>query len=141
MRVVLDTNVLVSGLLKPYGAPGGIVRMVSAGSLELCHDARILSEYRDVLRRSKFAFRPSDVDALLEHILTRGHAVSSEPLRRRLRDPNDEMFLEAALAGSADYLITGNLSDYVGHAQQRVPLVSPAEFLERYRRLSRAHLG
>ncbi len=49
MIVVVDTNVLVAGLLSPFGPPGEIVRMIVAGSLSLCFDARILSEYSDVL--------------------------------------------------------------------------------------------
>lgn len=134
MRVVVDTNVLVSGLLKPYGAPGEIVRMTSSGTLELCHDARVLAEYRDVLRRPKFGFRHSDVDAFLEQVQRGGHSVSAEPLPHRLRDPDDEMFLEVALAGGASCLVTGNLSDYPGHRYQQVALVSPSQFLERYRK-------
>ena len=48
MKIVLDTNVLVSGLLSPYQAPGEIVRMCSSGTLSICYDARILGEYREV---------------------------------------------------------------------------------------------
>ncbi len=54
MKIVLDTNVLVSGLLTPFGPTGEIVRMVSAGELILAIDARILSEYQEVLHRPKF---------------------------------------------------------------------------------------
>ena len=50
MDIVIDTNVLVAGLLSPFGACGEIVRMVSAGELELSIDARILTEYNEVLR-------------------------------------------------------------------------------------------
>ena len=51
MRVVLDTNVLVSGLLSPYGSPGEIVRRLAAGELTPCLEVRILVEYREVLLR------------------------------------------------------------------------------------------
>ena len=133
MRVALDTNVLVSGLLKPYGAPGEIVRMVSSGALRLCHDARVLAEYQDVLRRPKFGFRPSDIEALLDYVRVTGHAVSATPLPRRLSDPDDEMFLEVALAGEVRHLITGNLSDYAGYVHREIQIISPARFLEWYR--------
>lgn len=53
MRIVLDTNVLVAGLLSPFGPCGEIVRMVSSGEPALCFDARILSEVNDVLKRPK----------------------------------------------------------------------------------------
>ena len=56
MNIVLDTNVLVAGLLSPFGACGDIVRMISSGNLTLCVDARILSEYHEALRRPKFQF-------------------------------------------------------------------------------------
>lgn len=65
MKVALDTNVVVSGLLSPFGAPGEIVRMVASGALELCYDARILCEYRNVLLRPKFSFDQIHVDYFL----------------------------------------------------------------------------
>lgn len=133
MRTVLDTNVLVSGLLKPYGAPGEIVRMVASGVLRVCHDARILAEYQEVLRRPKFGFRPSDVEALLDGIRSNGLAVSATPLPRRLSDPDDEMFLEVAVAAGARHLITGNLSDYAGHTHRPVQVISPSRFIAWYR--------
>ena len=72
MRIVLDTNVLVSGLLTPFGTSGDIVRMAFSGDLVLFLDARILSEYRDVLYRSKFGFNKEDVATLLEFIKLEG---------------------------------------------------------------------
>ena len=61
---MLDTNVLVSGLLSPFGPPGEIVRMVSSGAVVLCLDARIFAEYDDVLARPRFGFDPDSVAAL-----------------------------------------------------------------------------
>ena len=63
MKIVLDTNVLVAGLLSPFGPCAQIVRMVSSGDLTLYFDARILSEYSEVLRRSKFRFQIDKVVA------------------------------------------------------------------------------
>ena len=56
MKIVLDTNVIVSGLLTPFWSSGQIIRMVSAGILILQYDSRILLEYREVLYRPKFQF-------------------------------------------------------------------------------------
>jgi len=61
MRIVLDTNVLVAGLLSPSGPPAWIVEAVLAGELDLALDAAIRQEYEDVLRRPEFRFRPSSV--------------------------------------------------------------------------------
>lgn len=133
MKVVVDTNVLVSGLLSPYGPPGEIVRMISAGVLSLCYDARIFSEYSQVMRRPKFPFRSEEVEALLEQIKSAGKVVASEPLDKRLMDPCDEAFLEVAVGGKADMLVTGNLRHYPS-GFHHVKVVSPAVFLEHYRR-------
>jgi hypothetical protein len=67
MKIVLDTNVLVSGLLTPYGSSGKIVRMIFSGDLTLILDARILSEYRDVLVRPKFGFNKDDVASAYQY--------------------------------------------------------------------------
>ena len=56
MKVVIDTNVIVSGLLTPFGNSAEIVRMITSGKLNLCFDARILTEYEEVLKRPKFKF-------------------------------------------------------------------------------------
>ena len=55
MKIVLDTNVLISGLLTPFGVCGEIVRMLTSNVLTLCADSRILFEYEDLLRRPRFA--------------------------------------------------------------------------------------
>jgi uncharacterized protein len=133
MRVVLDTNVLVSGLLNPHGPPGAIVRMVADGELSVSYDARVLNEYREVLLRPLFPFRVEEVDALLEQISAAGEAVASLPLGRRLPDPDDEVFLEVAIAARADCLITGNLQHYPEDRRSGVRLVTPREFIDEYR--------
>ena len=133
MRIVLDTNVLVSGLLSPFGPPGEIVRLVSTGLISLCLDARIASEYRDVLSRPKFAFDADAVATLLDYLESSGEMVASEPLATRLPDPDDEPFLEVALAALADVLVTGNLGHYPPGARVGAAVLSPAELVEQYR--------
>ena len=133
MRIVLDTNVLVSGLLSPFGPPGEIVRLASSGAVTLCVDARILSEYAEVLARPRFAFDRDAVAALLDYIDYRSEKVAAEPLSARLPDPDDEPFLEVALACRADFLVTGNLAHFPADALAGASVVSPTEFMERYR--------
>src|SRR3989304_6486760 len=101
MRIVLDTNVLVSGLLSPFVPCAEIVRMISSGELTLYFDARILSEYHEVLRRPKFRFQTDKVVALLDHIEHCGHIVASSPLSNSLPDLGDQSFLEVVVAGRA----------------------------------------
>jgi len=130
MRVVVDTNVLVSGLLSPYGSPGVVVALIAAGHLTICYDARILAKYADVLGRPAFSFSPAQVEALLAQIESLGELVASSPLPVRLPDPDDEPFLEVAVASFADCLLTGNGRHYPKAARQDVAIVTPREFTD-----------
>jgi len=134
MRVVLDTNVLVSGALSPHGAAAQIVRMVSAGALTLCFDARMLQEYREVLGRPRFGFLASAVHALLDQVRGAGDLVTTMPLPIALPDADDEPFLEAAIAGGAEFLVTFNLKHFPLAARHGIRVVLPAEFLRQFRR-------
>jgi putative PIN family toxin of toxin-antitoxin system len=129
MDIVLDTNVLVAGLLSPFGACGEIVRMVSAGELVLSFDARILSEYQEVLRRPRFGFDEEKVTALIDYIVYRGRAVAPSPLSHSLPDTDDEPFLEVTLAGQAVCLVTGNQKHFPAKRCQGAKVISPNEFL------------
>jgi putative PIN family toxin of toxin-antitoxin system len=133
MKIVLDTNVLVSGLLQAFGPSGQIVRLVASGELVLCHDVRILAEYQEVLLRKKFRFDPERVKALLEEIKAGGIPVAARPLAIRLPDSDDEPFLEIALASEAQYLVTGNIKHYPAEARSGIEVLSPRSFIERYR--------
>ena len=133
MRIVLDTNVLVSGLLSPFGPPGQIVRLVSAGAVTLCLDARVFSEYDEVLARPRFRFDPDAVAALLDYVDFAGEVVVAKPLATRLPDRDDEPFLEVALACGADCLVTGNLAHFPPESRAGVTVLSPAEFVDRVR--------
>ena len=133
MKITLDTNVLVSGLLQPFGPSGQIVRLAAGGELVLCHDARILAEYREVLLRPKFHFDPERIGALLEQIRAGGFPVMARPLTIGLPDPDDEPFLEIALAGGARCLVTGNAKHYPVQARQGVEVLAPRPYIELFR--------
>ena len=133
MKIVLDTNVLVAGLLSPFGPCAQIVRMVSSGDLTLCLDARILSEYDEVLRRPKFRFRIDKVAALVDHLEHSGTIVASSPLSDPLPDPDDQPFLEVAVASQAVCLVTGNHAHFPRKRCQPIKVLSPSEFLTFYR--------
>ncbi len=134
MRVVIDTNVLVSGLLSPFSNCGEIVRMLASGSLEVAFDARIMSEYVEVLARPKFNFDPVSVDTLLSFVESNGIAVSGVPLPRPLPDPFDEAFLEVAIAADAEVLVSGNIKHFPPRLRQGVCILVPARFVEFYRK-------
>ena len=134
MKIVLDTNVLVAGLLSPFGPCAEIVRMVSSGDLTLYFDSRILSEYSEVLHRSRFRFKIDKVIDLLEHIEHRGDIVASSPLSDLLPDPGDQPFFEVSVAGQAVCLVTGNHAHFPPKKCQGAKVVSPSDFLTFYRK-------
>jgi uncharacterized protein len=130
MKIVLDTNVLVAGLLSPFGTPAQVLQLILAGKVGLCVDARILTEYRDVLARPKFGFDADAVADLMEFIEQVAEAVAPTPWGLDLPDSADAMFLEVARAGQADYLVTGNLKHFPARKRREVRVVSPAQFLD-----------
>jgi putative PIN family toxin of toxin-antitoxin system len=132
MIVVLDTNVIVSGILRPYSKAASILRLVATGAITLPYDLRIFSEYRDVLNRPKFTFAKQDIDAFLDQVEKEGVLVSVMPLKFRLPDPEDESFLEAALAGKATAIVTGNKRHFPKKGCEGTRILSPAEFLEAF---------
>ena len=134
MKIVLDTNVLVSGLLTPFGPSGKIVRMVSAGKLILYIDARVLSEYHEVLQRPKFKFNNGHINTLISFIKHNGQFLSTLPLKISLPDPDDEPFLEVAIAGNVSSLITGNIAHFPSSHREGINILSPSVFLEYYRK-------
>ena len=132
MIIVLDTNAIVSGILRPYSKAASILRLVATGAITLSYDFRIFSEYRDVLNRPKFAFAKEDIDAFLDQVEKEGVLVSVMPLKFRLPDPEDESFLEVALAGKATAVVTRNKRHFPKKEYEGIRILSPAEFLEAF---------
>ncbi|OGP55648.1 MAG: putative toxin-antitoxin system toxin component, PIN family [Deltaproteobacteria bacterium RBG_13_52_11] len=130
MIIVLDTNVLISGVLKPYSKTAAILRLIADGTIQIAYDLRILSEYRDVLNRPKFNFAKEDVESFLDQIEQEGLLVSVKPSKISLPDPDDEPFLEVALSARAEAIVTGNKRHFRRKEYEGVKILSPAEFLE-----------
>lgn len=112
MRVVLDTNILISACWTPGGLEARTVEMVLTGTLTACVSPAVWAEYRDVLQRDKFAAFRRQASELLMALETRLHPVDPITPVSAASDEDDNRFLECAAAGSADYLITGNLKHY-----------------------------
>jgi putative PIN family toxin of toxin-antitoxin system len=129
MKVVLDTNVVVSGLLKGKGTCGQILRLALGGYLDLCADERILCEYEDVLPRPLFHLLPEDVTNALALIRFRAERIIPAPLRVDLPDRSDLPFLETAAAANA-ILVTGNARHFPRHERAGVVVMTPRELLD-----------
>lgn len=132
MKIVLDTNVLVSGLLSPFSSPADILRLVLSNQIQLCVDARILTEYREVLHRTKFQFDKGRVEILMDYIHKIAVLVNSIPLSNTMSDPDDIPFLEVAVSGGVEYLVTGNIRHFPAK-YGNVQIITPAELIDRYR--------
>lgn len=132
MKIVLDTNVLVSGLLKPSSVPGRIYEFLIEGRFGVLVTPQILAEYETVLARPKFHFSQKQQIAVLEYLRFETEFIQDLPLRRTLPDPDDLAFLAAAYHGKADVLVTGNLKDFPKHLCKPVAVLNPSEFLNMF---------
>jgi len=134
MRVVLDTNVLVAGLLSAAGPPAWIIEAVLTGDLDLAFNMAIRQEYEDVLLRPEFRFSRPRVEALLAVIDQFGFwAAAVAPWPVALPDPDDEPFLGVAAAtGSA--LVTGNLRHFPVRCRLGVRVLTPRELVDKLKR-------
>ena len=128
MLVVIDTNILVSALWSRDGVPARVVGLVLSGQLIPCYDHRIMLEYRQVLQRPKFRFRPAEVNALLDWIRLAGRSVVPAPVEAPFVDEADRKFYEVAKYCGA-VLITGNLKHYPSDDT----VMSVSDFLEQNR--------
>jgi len=127
IKVVLDTNILVSSLLSP-GPPAAIVDLVANGRIIPFFNDLILREYRDVLSRKKFGFSSMQIIRLIENITKAGMAFEKIPSGKiKMIDEDDRVFHDTAL-GTNSYLVTGNIR----HFPPRPFIVTPARFLTIY---------
>ena len=129
MRIVMDTNVLVSGMLTPFGICGEIVRMLTSSSFVLCVDSRILFEYEDVLQRPCFKIERKMIDIVMAYIDSSSETHNSMPLKETLPDPDDNQFLEVSVSANVDYLVTGNLKHFPNKLRCGIKVLSPREFV------------
>ena len=127
-RVVLDTNVLVSGLLG--GTATDVIRRWRAGAFDLVISQEIAAEYEEVLKRPKFGLSDWVIQELLDYVRSKAQWVESRgDIEVGARDLSDNRFLEAAIQGKADWIVSGDndlldLGEFEG-----IGIASPREFL------------
>jgi uncharacterized protein len=108
LRLVIDTNVLISAALKPDGLQRTVLLLATAKPARLYVSRPILEEYADVLSRPELGIRKGLRQQLLQLIRNHSHVVVPSRHLEVTSDPDDNMFVECADAARADYLITGN---------------------------------
>ena len=134
MRAVIDTNVVVSGLIRPRGVPGTVLRALRDRRFVAVVSLPILEELASILSRSwlrsKYGVSEHDVRDLLRLLALRSELVEPTSAIRECRDPRDDMFLEAAVDGGADRVVTGDEDLLDVGSIASVCIVTPADFVK-----------
>jgi len=139
VRVVLDTDVVVAAMRSPAGASAAILRCMREGAATLVLSVPLAMEYEAVCKQAEqrlaAGLSERQVDAFVTAVIAMAEPVRSHFLwRPQLRDPGDEMVLEAAVNGRADALVTFNARDYADvPARFGVELLLPREAIGRMR--------
>lgn len=139
-RVVLDTSVIVAALRTRHGAANRVLRLVAGGRLILLATPPLFLEYEDVLSRAEqrlvHGLTLEAIDEFLAELAALIEPVDIHFLwRPQVRDPSDEMVLEAAINGRADALVTYNVKHFAAPGGQfGIPVLRPAEVLEKVKR-------
>ena len=130
MRIVLDTNVYISGLLVPEGNPGKILRLISGGQIQLLYSHEILTEIHRVLRE-KIKYTETDAKRAVQTFRVQGELIQTTSLIEVIvSDPTDNKILECALDGNADVIVSGDKKHLLSLVKFRgIPILSPADFL------------
>jgi putative PIN family toxin of toxin-antitoxin system len=126
MKIVLDTNIIVSAFINPKGIPSEIISLLLAKKITICYDNKIFSEYMEVLKKSKFNFNSTLIDAFLDFIKDNGEYIVAEPQKIKFDDDDDKVFYDVYKSSGANYIITGNKK----HFPKEDNIITPREYME-----------
>jgi putative PIN family toxin of toxin-antitoxin system len=129
IRVVIDTNVVVSAALKPEGVEAAIVAAALGGLLQWSVSNAILAEYEGVLRRAKFSISRRWLDHRLIEIRRTATVVAPRQVIKESADDPDNRFLECAETAHADFLITGNKRHFPDEWKATI-ILTPRAFID-----------
>ena len=135
MKLIIDTNVMVSGLMSRHGASNRLLQLLGSASCAMLVSVPLFLEYESVLKRPeirlKHGYAPVAIDRFLAYWATICIPVTLHVLwRPQLSDPQDEMVLETAVNGGADRIVTFNIKDFEPAADRfGIKLCTPTELL------------
>ena len=134
MRVVVDTNILVRALIMPHGSVGLVLLNLRRERYTLLYAGPLLDELVDVLNRPrirlKYNLSEDDIHTVVSLILLRGESVTILEQIHACRDPKDDKFLEVAVAGEADVIVSGDEDLLVLNPFRGIPILPPVKFLK-----------
>ena len=135
-RIVLDTNVIISSLIQKSYPYTIVNELFIDDKIEMCVSEELMREYYDVLRREKF-IRYQDfftrAEALLVQIETKATMFTPKIRLQLISDADDNMVLELADECLADFVITGNTTDFIFPKYKETKIVSPKEYWESHK--------
>lgn len=126
---VIDTNVVVSAMLRWDSVPGNVMELVFSNVITPVLNEKILREYREVLGRPKFRLTKEIIDPVIDNLLKNGIFVDAQPVDIELPDPKDKVFYEVVMderKREDSYLVTGNIR----HFPQEPFVVTPREMMD-----------
>ena len=131
LKVVVDTNVWISGLILRQGQPAKVINLFRSDAFAVCCSSALLQELHDVLSRPKIAARIHQPDAqqLIDLLQAKAIFVLLAAIPTVCRDPKDDVYLACANAVDADFLITGDQDMLVLKVHGRTAIVTPTRFL------------
>jgi putative PIN family toxin of toxin-antitoxin system len=129
IRVVIDTNVVVSALLRSGGLPEAVFNLAIVGDIQWSVSEPILAEYNDVLHRPRLAIDPAKAGEALRRIRSVALLVHPTSGVAAASDPDDNVFLECAQAADAAYLVTGNIRHFPAR-WETTRIVTPRQFID-----------
>jgi putative PIN family toxin of toxin-antitoxin system len=128
LRLVVDTNILVSAALKPQGLQRTVLILAITRPVTLYVTEAVLEEYQEVLARAELKIRRGLQQQLLQLIKNRARLVRVVRPLQVAKDPEDDKFLECADAARADYLVTGNQRHFPKF-WKKTKVITPREFI------------
>ena len=135
-RIVIDTNVIISSLIQKSYPYTIVNELFIDDKIEMCVSEELMAEYYDVLRREKFArFHDffSRAEALLAEIETKATMFNPKIRLNLISDADDNMVLELADECIADFVITGNTTDFIFPTYKETKIVTPREYWENHK--------
>ncbi|MCR5023881.1 MAG: putative toxin-antitoxin system toxin component, PIN family [Lachnospiraceae bacterium] len=132
MKIVIDTNVLVSGLQSDMGYSHKLLEMLPSDEFDVCISVPLILEYEEQLKKHlpPEIFTEEDIDDFIDYIC---RIAKKTPIfylwRPHLKDPFDDHVLELALASQSTYIVTFNKRDFRGTEQYGIHIVNPGEFI------------
>jgi putative PIN family toxin of toxin-antitoxin system len=129
LRLVIDTNIVVSAAIKPDGLQRTVLLLATAKPATLYVTKPILDEYREVLSRPEVNIRKGLQNQFLQLVRSRARKVKPSRLPQVTKDPDDNKFLECADAARADYVVTGNTRHFPKF-WKKTKVITSREFID-----------